>query len=44
VEAGAGGAGALVQTLELVPGGNDVELTEANRHEYVRAFVATRLA
>lgn len=44
VGAGAGGDGALAQTLELIPGGDDVEVTEANRQEYMRAFVSTRLA
>jgi hypothetical protein len=43
VEAGAGGAGGLNKTFELIPGGDDVEVTEANRLDYVQAFVETRL-
>ena len=34
----------MAQTLELIPLGDNVEVTEANRQEYVRAFVSTRLA
>lgn len=43
MEAGTGGTGGLSKAFELVPGGDDVEVTEANRQDYVRAFVETRL-
>lgn len=43
VEAGPGSAGGFRKTFELIPGGDDVEVTEANRDEYVLAFVETRL-
>lgn len=43
MEAGTGGAGAPSTTLELIPDGNDVEVIEGNREEYVRAYIETRL-
>lgn len=46
VEAGTtGGDGAaMAQTLELIPDGDSVALTEGNRGKYVTALVSTRLA